>query len=54
MALRLKHRAVGTIETWHRLPPAAVKFGALFSVVRVENAAKLQIRDSCHSVANVS
>lgn len=25
-----------------------------FSIVRVENAAELQVRDSCHSVANVS
>lgn len=47
------HRAVGTAETGQCSPPAAVKLGALFPVVRAEDAAELQIRGNSHSMTNV-
>lgn len=48
------HGAVGTAETGQRSPPAAVKLGALFPIVRAEDAAELQIRGNSHSTTNVS
>lgn len=51
---QLRHRALDTSGTRHHSPPAAVTLGALFSIVRVENGAKLKIRGNSHSMASVS